>query len=148
MDSNVGGLGKATGGYVLPSGCSWNPKIVNYLKEGPVEVRNRRGRLVAKLEYKHDKLNGLCKFYENGDLVKEVYYVNDLANGWGCEYDEFGDVLMNCYYENGEKKSQLKKSKKKEGWFDELDLKSGEVASTCLYNEKHERVGKCYFFKN
>ena len=70
MESNNAFEEKYDGGYDLPAGCTWNPKIINNKKEGLVEVVNEDGMLVAELEFKEDRLNGLCKFYKRGKLER------------------------------------------------------------------------------
>ena len=135
------------GGYVLPPGCSFHPQLANNQKEGLVKVYDEDGLMIASLQYKNDALNGVCKFFRNGKLTGEIPYCNDVANGWGYEYDESNDMRM-CLYENGEKKKELKKSEMKEGYYDELDVDSGEILSICRINENHMKQGEGYVFKN
>ena len=36
-------------------------------------------------------------------LGREIMFKNDIASGWGCEY-ESGKMTNYCFYENGEKR--------------------------------------------
>ena len=135
------------GEFILPPGGRWNPQFVNNKKEGILEVLNEDGVIIASLEYKNDLLNGACKFFRNGIILGDIPYCDDLANGWGYEYGEFDDKRK-CLYENGEKKMELKKNEMKEGYYDEIDLKSGEILSICKINKKNEIHGERYVYKN
>ena len=135
------------GGYVLPPGCSFNPQFVNNKKEGKVEVVDENKVIIASLEYKNDLLNGVCKYFKTVKLAGVIPYCDDVANGWGYEYDECDDMKM-CLYESGEKKIEMKKSEMKEGYYDEIDVNSGEILSICRINENHEKQGEGYVFKN
>ena len=44
------------------------------MKEGKVTVRNKMRMVYAVLFYNHDKLNGLCSFYNRGKLIKEITF--------------------------------------------------------------------------
>ena len=148
INSNIVITAKVVGGYSLPIGYSWNPTLVDNKKEGTVEVFDENGILAALLQYESDLLHGVCQFFENGVLVKEIPYVNDLANGLGFEYDEFGDNKRCCFYENGEKKSELIEYEEKEGYYDEIDVKTHEVISRCFYSDSFERDGIGYHYKD
>ena len=131
----------------MPPECSWNPQLVNNKKEGTVEVYDEDGLMIASLEYKNDLLNGVCKFFRNGMIAAEIPYCDDVASGCGYDIDEYGERRM-CYFENGEWKVELKKSERKEGYYDEIDVKSGEILSICKMNENHEKQGEGFIFKN
>ena len=63
---------------LFPEGCTSNLKFVNGSKEGKCEVYNSNSTLYAILMYHNDKLNGICEFYDNGNLKEKVSYINDI----------------------------------------------------------------------
>ena len=77
-------------GYILPKGYSWDIKMVKGMKEGKVTVKDKMKLVHAVLFYSHDKLNGICSFYNNGKLIEKRTYVNNIAEGWSCEYEKGG----------------------------------------------------------
>ena len=63
-------------GFSLPDGYSWDVKTVNGMREGKATVKNSLNLVHAVLFYSHDKLNGICSFYENGRLKEKRTYKN------------------------------------------------------------------------
>ena len=102
-------------GFVLPNGYSWDVKLQNGMKEGKVTVRNKMRMVYAVLFYYRDKLNGLCSFYDRGKLIKEVTFVNNIAEGWSCEIGK-GGVESWFIYKNGKKVNKLVKCEELEGF--------------------------------
>ena len=64
LSSNISLEGITENGFVLPNGYSWDVKLQNGMKEGEVTVRNKMRMVYAVLQYNHDKLNGLCSFFD------------------------------------------------------------------------------------
>ena len=108
LSSNISIEGITENGFVLPNGYSWDVKVENGMKEGEVTVRNKMRLVYAVLQYNHDKLNGLCCFYDKGKLMKEITFVNNIAEGWSCEFEK-GGVESWFIYKNGKKVSKLVK---------------------------------------
>ena len=90
ISSNISLEGVTENGFVLPNGYSWDVKLQNGMKEGKVTVRNKMRMVYAFLQYNHDKLNGLCSFYDRGNLIKEITFVNNIAEGWSNEFEKGG----------------------------------------------------------
>ena len=133
-------------GFVLPNGYSWDVKLQNGMKEGKVTVRNKMGMVYAVLFYYRDKLNGLCSFYDRGKLIKEVTFVNNIAEGWSCEIGK-GGVESWFIYKNGKKVITLVKCEELEGFWNEIVIDSNNLISICQYNEEHVKNGKCYLYE-
>ena len=133
-------------GFVLPNGYSWDVKLQNGMKEGKVTVRNKMGMVYAVLFYYRDKLNGLCSFYDRGKLIKEVTFVNNIAEGWSCEIGK-GGVESWFIYKNGKKVNKLIKCEELEGFWKEIEIDSENLISICQYNEEHVKNGKCYLYE-
>ena len=133
-------------GFVLPNGYSWDVKFQNGMKEGKVTVRNKMRMVYAVLFYYRDKLNGLCSFYDRGKLIKEVTFVNNIAEGWSCEIGK-GGVESWFIYKNGKKVITLVKCEELEGFWNEIVIDSNNLISICQYNEEHVKNGKCYLYE-
>lgn len=106
-------------GFILPEGYTWDMKLKNGLKEGKVTVRNKVRMVHAILEYKNDKLNGICCFFYRGSPKEKITFVNDIAEGWGCEIEK-GKEIRWFIYKNGIKEGELIKFEKKDGYWNHL----------------------------
>ena len=146
LSSNISLEGVTENGFVLPNGYSWDVKLQNGMKEGKVTVRNKMGMVYAVLFYYRDKLNGLCSFYDRGKLIKEVTFVNNIAEGWSCEIGK-GGVESWFIYKNGKKVITLVKCEELEGFWNEIVIDSNNLISICQYNEEHVKNGKCYLYE-
>ena len=68
--------------------------------------------VIAKLNYKNDKLNGKCtRYYE--DRVFECTLKDDILDGPFSEYDLDGNLICEGVYENGERKEERFSSTKR-----------------------------------
>ena len=142
LSPNISLEGLTENGFVLPNGYSWDVKLQNGMKEGKVIVRNKMKMVYAVLQYNHDKLNGLCGFYNRGQLIKKITFVNNIAEGWSCELDK--DAKESWFiYKNGKKVNKLVKCEELEGFWNEIEIDSNNLISICQYNEEHVKNGKC-----
>ena len=132
-------------GFVLPDGYSWNAKLVNGKKEGKITVRDEYGCLSHVLHFKNDKLNGLCEFYDLGTLIAKRRFINDVEEGWGCEF-ELGEEVRCFLYENGIKKTELMKCDNMKGYWKAVDISTNQLVSICKYNDDYIPVDKGYLF--
>ncbi len=71
--------------YVIPPNCVINVHTVEGMREGRAVVKNN-GYAVAILNYVHDRFDGECKFFENGDIHQRIFYRNGIINGWCSQY--------------------------------------------------------------
>ena len=145
MSSNISIEGITENGFVLPNGYSWDVKVQNGMKEGKVTVRNKMRLVYAVLFYNHDKLNGLCSFFDKGKLIEKRTFVNNIAEGWSCEIGK-GGVETWFIYKNGKKVNKLVKCEELEGFWNEIEIDSNNLISICQYNEEHMKNGKCYLY--
>ena len=134
-------------GFVLPDGYSWNPRIVNGFKEGRVSVKDKQKRIYAVLIFHHDCLNGLCSFYENGMIQKTITFVNNVANGWSCEYRN-GQQNSFFWYKNGSKEFRLEQCKNRERLWKAFDINTNQLSSCCYYDSNHIIQGNGCIFEN
>ena len=133
-------------GFVLPNGYTWDAKLGNGKKEGKVIVRDQYGCLSHVLFYEDDKLNGLCEFYKLGMIKEKHTFVNDVAEGWGCEI-KFGEVVKWFFDTDGIREVELTKSTVLENYWRAVSTTSKEVISLCKYDENHKRIDKGYIFE-
>lgn len=143
--ANISLDGLLTHGFVLPEGYTWDLKLKNGMKEGKVVVKNQFNVVVAKLEYHNDKLNGLCLFYNNGVLSNKIMFVNDVANGRGCDVEKMKEVRW-YLYENGKKKVELMKFEDLNGYWKEMDVNTNSIISISHFDENNNKNGRCYLF--
>ena len=141
----ISSIGKRGKGFVLPDGYSWNAKLVNGKKEGTITVRDEYGCLSHVLQFKNDKLNGICAFYDLGSLIAKRRFVNDVQEGWGCEF-ELGEEVRCYLYVNGIMKTELKKCDNMKGYWKGIDISSNQLVSICKYNDDYIPVDKGYLF--
>ena len=146
LSSNISLEGVSGTGFVLPNGYSWDVQLQNGMKEGRVTVRNKMRMVYAVLYYHHDKLNGVCSFYDRGILIEMRTYVDNIAEGWSCELDREGKESW-FIYRNGSRANKLVKCEELEGFWKEIEIASEKLISICQYNEEHLRNGKCYLYE-
>ena len=146
LSANIFLEGVTENGFVLPNGYFWDVKFQNGMKEGKVTVRNKMRMVYAVLFYYRDKLNGLCSFYDRGKLIKEVTFVNNIAEGWSCEIGK-GGVESWFIYKNGKKVITFVKCEELEGFWNKNEIDSNNLISICQYNEEHVKNGKCYLYE-
>ena len=132
-------------GYILPKGYSWDVKMVKGMKEGKVTVKDKMKLVHAVLFYSHDKLNGICSFYDKGRLIEKRTYVDNVANGWACEYEKSKEVRW-FIYKNGKKESILGKCEEKDGYWKETCIDSHSLITVCQYDKNHKK--NAFFFYN
>ncbi len=134
-------------GFVLPNGYTWDVQLKNGMKEGKAIVKNKIRLVHAILFYEHDKLNGICCFYIDGKLKEKITYVNNVAEGWGCDCDDTIE-LQNYHYIHGEKKYKIFRIEGKEEMWREEDLETNALVSICTYNNAFKKNGDCYFYED
>ena len=139
--------GLTSRGFVLPDESTWDVKIENDMKEGKATIQNENGIIQAILFFEHNKLNGLCSFYDKGYIKEMITFVNDIAEGWGCDYEDDKEVSW-FIYKNGKKVNELVKFDKMDGYWKEQDIETKTIVSICQFTENHNQSGKCYFYEN
>ena len=140
-------IGQSEKGFVLPNGYSWDAKLIDGKKEGKTTVEDKLGCVSCVLHYKNDKLNGVCDFYDLGSLVEKRTFVNDIAEGWGCEI-ELGEEEKWYLYSNGVKNAELKKYTNMENYWQAVTIVDNQLISICKYDDNHIPVDKGYIYDN
>ena len=76
-------------GYVLPSGYSFKNNKSPHNATGKFHVVSKRNAndVAAILSFKKGRLDGDCKFFENGQLKEKITYKNNAINGWAIIYE-------------------------------------------------------------
>ena len=148
-------------GFVLPPNHSWDAQLINGKKKGIVTVKDEYGRISHKLEYVNDQLNGIAEFYNHGELVEKRTFVNNIEEGWSCEYKRGREVRW-FMYSNGRKTGELKQYQVITGYRDMtrygtyyggsywklFDIKTNSLISICSYDNNHKCIGKGYLYVN
>lgn len=124
----------------MPSGCKWEPRVVNGKKEGSATVYTEEGMLYAEVVFSEDKLDGVCSFYEEGALKEKIVYKKDVMNGWSVFYEN-GVEVMSCYYVDGVR--QKKVVKEGERW-KVVDVENEKNYEICRMDEERRRQGVSY----
>lgn len=141
---NVAVVGQTKNSFIIPDGYSDEGKIENGLREGEHTIQDENGFRYALLEYRKDKLNGTCSFYDKGRLRKRATYVNDVINGWECHFEKGKEVI--CYlYENGKKIRELTKCDELKGYWREVEYANPSQSIICQC-KNHEKNGYGYIF--
>ena len=86
-------------------------------------------------------------FYNRGKLIAKRTFVNNIAEGWSCEFEKEG-VEAWFIYENGKKVNKLVKCEELEGFWNEIEIDGNNLISICQYNEEHVKNGKCYLYES
>lgn len=131
-------------GFNLPPGFSWHPSLVRGKKEGKVEVFDNDGALYAELQYKADKLDGMCKFYQEGELQEIVSYKKDIPSGWNTVFAD-GVEVRSFYYDNGRRSSQIEKVG---DFWKIVDESNSNDYTLCKFDDHHRKVGIGYRYVN
>lgn len=140
-------IGSCPNGFQLPEGFSWNARMHDGKRSGKVVVKDKMNRLYAILYYDQDKLNGTSVFYDKGFPQRKITYVNDVANGWGCECDK-GKEMKWFFYEDGSVKYELVRKEGMDKYWEKKEITSGVIVSCCQYDHDHKMTGKGYVFEN
>ena len=127
-----------------PDDCDIIVQYENGLKQGKAEAISKAGIRIASLNYRDDKLHGLCvKYNENGSIQMEGIFDNGILNGWGREYENFEPVYSG-FYKNGQRFSKLVDI---DGRDEKKEMHDGVILSISKYDENHNKHGVCYSFE-
>ena len=136
----VGEVQQRGGILTFPEDAVFEPSMPEGQREGQVTVNSKDEIRLAVLNYENDMLNGLCKFFENLLLTKQITFVNGKMEGWSKEGDK------EFVYQNNTKEYELVKNEKLEGYVNEINIKTGKVNRCYKMNENHELVGVGYVY--
>jgi len=138
-----------------------NPEsnLHSFIKNGAYEDRYDNGKLMHKVFYINDKIDGIANYWhKNGRLHKEHFYINGLRTGtWKNYYksgkiqsiqpfDDYGQYhgAVVSYYENGQKKSEqvYENGKNKDGVTYRVWYETGDRDSELTYKNARMIVRK------
>lgn len=130
-------------GFSLPEGFKWKRSYQGGMIKSAI-VFDLKGKLFAKLHYSEGKLNGLCDFFENGNLKEKRTYVNDVANGWACTIEN-GKEKQWLLYKDGLCISSIG-DEDHEGYREEVSLETGKIVTKYKYDSNHKPTGTGYLY--
>ena len=121
------------------------PEPIKGKMNGLYIVYDSQHRIVVKLNYENNLLNGDCFFYENNQLIEKRPYVKNIANGWGRVYENEKEVKW-YFYKNG-KRVILLELVGEDGLKKEKNMSSGEVVYIGHFDNDLNRNGIGYIFE-
>ena len=134
------------GSISFPSESTLEVRFVDGKKEGEGIVYSPLKVKLAFLNYCNDLLYGLCIFYnEKGEMICECVYENGIRNGWIREYNNNQTVSIGIC-KNGEKVSTLLPYRGNRGFNEEIQ--NNERIAIRNYNNDNHLEDTCYCFEN
>ena len=123
-------------------------KMVNGKRKGIAEIA-MDGVPYIKLEYRNGRMTGIVeRMDDNGVVDLKGHLVEGMETGLFEEYMG-GEVVWRGYYRNGERYSEVVKSRRGGRWYVERRVGSGEVLSVAEYDEGlHDKNGRCWEYEN
>ncbi|KAK8825469.1 hypothetical protein WA538_003165 [Blastocystis sp. DL] len=103
-----------------------------------------------KLTYKNGMMTGTVERL-NKYLITELKgsVVNGDERGLFEEYDKNEKVVWRGYYRNGRRYSEVVRSERVKGWYDERSVENRELLSIAEYDEGfHDKNGRCMEYEN
>lgn len=83
--------------------CSCAVKRIDGKREGPVTIQDRTGRVIAKLVYSNDSINGNCtRNFSDYKLVCDVK--DNIMHGYYWKYDKNDNIIDQGEYDHGKQK--------------------------------------------
>ena len=123
-------------------------KMVNGKREGIAEIA-MDGVPYIKLEYRNGRMTGIVERMDDRGVVDLKGHLIDGRETGLFEEMMGGEVVWRGYYQNGERYSEVVKSRRGGRWYVERRAGSGEVLSIAEYNEgMHDKNGRCWEYEN
>ena len=120
-------------------------------KEGICYFYDNEEKINRISEWKEDKevsLFGSCEIY---DEPRQLWYKGHFANGFfywrGTEYDEFGNVIFDGFYDKGTKLENIVPSEEMNGYWKEYNSEH-KLVSISQRDDFGRKEGICYFYDN
>ena len=83
--------------------CSCAVKRIDGKREGPATIQDRTGRVIAKLVYSNDSINGNCtRNFRDYKLVCDVK--DNIMHGYYWKYDKNDNIIGQGEYDHGKQK--------------------------------------------
>ena len=124
-------------------------KLVKGMREGCAIILND-GVPFMKVEYKSGSLTGIFERMNRYGLVElRGHLANGMERGLYEEYDNSDKVVWRGYYRDGRRYSEVVKSGRLEGYYDERSVESGLLLSIAQYDDSlHDKNGRCMEYEN
>ena len=142
----------SNGQYIIPygdqqSGLRLKYTVVNGKKEGLGQILRKDGSTYMTVNYVNDVKEGeVVKYNEKGSVIMRGNMKNGKEIGLYREYDDNGELVWLGHYKDDKRYSELKKSDKKEGYYEERTM-DGSVLSVSKYaEERMEKDGISYHY--
>ena len=126
----------------LPEDAIFDENYKKDVKSGIINVYSNEHVVIAELNFENDKLNGISKFYEKGDVVREISFVNGLKEGWAIEYGK------EYRYVKGERKFQYSYHPSLPDYYEEREFQTHFLCRVCKFNSNHNYEGVGYIYDN
>ena len=125
-----------------------NVKMANGKREGIAEIA-MDGVPYIKLEYRNGRMTGIVERMDDNEVVDLKGHLIDGRETGLFEEMTGGEVVWRGYYRNGERYSEVVKSRRGGRWYVERREGSGEVLSIAEYDEGlHDKNGRCMEYEN
>ena len=123
-------------------------KMVNGKREGIAEIA-MDGIPYIKLEYRNGRMTGIVERMDDKGVIELKGHLIDGRESGLFEEARGGKVVWRGYYRNGERYSEVVKSRRGGRWYVERRVGSGEVLSIAEYDEGlHDKNGRCWEYEN
>ena len=123
-------------------------KMANGKREGIAEIA-MDGVPYIKLEYRNGRMTGIVERMDDNEVVDLKGHLVDGIETGLFEEMTGGEVVWRGYYRNGERYSEVVKSRRGGRWYVERRVGSGEVLSIAEYDEGlHDKNGRCWEYEN
>ena len=123
-------------------------KMVNGKREGIAKIA-MDGVPYIKLEYRNGRMTGIVERMNDNEVVDLKGHLIDGRETGLFEEMTGGEVVWRGYYRNGERYSEVVKSRRGGRWYVERRVGSGEVLSIAEYDEGlHDKNGRCWEYEN
>ena len=131
------------------SECVMKVKLVNGLRDGEALIVND-GVPFLKLTYKNGVMTGTVeRMNQYGIIDLKGQAVNGIEKGLFIEYGDRKKETWRGYYRNGKRYSEVVKSERVKGWYDERSVENRELLSIAEYDEGlHDKNGRCMEYEN
>ena len=124
-------------------------KLVNGKRNGGALIVND-GVPYLNFEYTNGVMTGYVERLNKYGLIDlKGHVINGVESGLFVEYDNSKKVVWRGYYRNGARYSEVVKSEKMKGYYDERSVATGSLLSIAQYNKKlGDKNGRCFEFEN
>ena len=123
--------------------------LVEGKREGEAMLVND-GVPFLRLGFKQGSLTGVVeRLNEYGLLDMRGHLEDGMETGLFVEFNRNKEVVWRGYYRNGVRYSEVVKSERLDGYYDEKNVESGALLSIAQYDDSlHDKNGRCLEYEN